>query len=59
MALRRLNPEMIAKLHDVVEKKRFEMSSQFEAYLESRVTNCVKEGMVEFCRTFLIWSLPI
>ena len=48
MALRRLDPEMIAKICDVVEKKMSEMSSQFEAWLEPRLTDCVKQGVVEF-----------
>lgn len=43
MALRRLDPEMIAKLHDVVEKN---ISKTF-ARLEARLTNQVKERMVE------------
>jgi hypothetical protein len=43
MALRRLDPAMIAKLHDVVEKN---ISKTF-AQMEARLTNQVKEWMVE------------
>ena len=50
---------MIAELYDVVDKKMSEMSSQFEAQLESRLTNCVKEGMVEFHRCLWSWSVPV
>ena len=59
MALRRLDLEMIAKLHNVVEKKMSKMSSQFEARLEAILTDQVKEGRVESCRYLLSWSLPI
>ena len=59
MALRRLDPEMIAKICDVVDKKMSKISSRFEAQLESRMTNCIKEGMVEFCRSLWSWSLLI
>ena len=54
MYSRRLDPKMIEKLCDVVDKKMFEMSSRFEAQLESRLIDCVKKGMVEFHRT--LWS---
>ena len=59
MALRILDSKMIAKLHDVVEKKMFDMSSQFHAQLNSRLTNSIKEGLVEFHRTLWSWSLSI
>ena len=59
MALRRLDPKMIAEIHDVVDKKMSKMSSRFEAQLESRLTNYVKEGMVEFHRCLWSWSLTI
>ena len=36
MALRGLDPKMIANLHDIVEKKFFEMSAQLDASLVDR-----------------------
>ena len=50
MALRGLDPGMIANLFDVVYRRFFEVSTWFEASL----TDQVKEGMVEFHRDF--WS---
>ena len=59
MSLRRLDLGMIANLHDVVEKKMFEMSSRFEAQMEARLAERVKGGMIEFHRCLWSWSLPI
>lgn len=55
MSLRRLDPRMIANLHDVVEKRLYEMFSRLEASLVDQV----KEGMVEFHRCLWSWSLLI
>ena len=71
MALRGLDPKMIVNLHDVVERKFFEMSSrldtsladrgkkvvaQFEASLVDRVKDEVRK---EFHIYLWSWSLPI
>ena len=71
MVLRGLDPKMIANLHDIVEKKFFEMSTQldasladqgkkviakFEASLADRVKDEVRK---EFCSYLCSWSLPI
>ena len=59
MALKILDPKMNAKLPNVVDKKMSEMSSRFEAQLDARLTDRVKEGMIEFCRCLWSWSLLI
>ena len=71
MALRGLDPKMIANLHDIVEKKFSEMSTQldaslanqgkkmiakFEASLDDQVKNLVRK---EFHSYLWSWSLPI
>lgn len=50
MSLRRLDHGMIANLYDVVEKRL----SNMLAWLEDRLTDQVKEVMVEFHRC--LWS---
>ena len=71
MALRRLDPKMIANLHDIVEKKFSKMSirldaslvdrgkkviAKFEASLADRVKDEVRK---EFHSCLWSWSLPI
>ena len=71
MALRGLKPEMIVNLCDVVERRFFKMSTQFEAGLANRAKEVstqfeassidrVKDRVrKEFHRCLWSWSLPI
>ena len=71
MTLRGLDPKMIANLHDIVEKKFFEMSTQLDASLadqgkkviakfEASLVDRVKDEVRKEFRSYLWgWSLPI
>lgn len=53
MSSRILDPQMIANIYDVVDKKILETF----AWLEASLINQVKEGIIEFHRD--LWSLSI
>ena len=71
MALRGLDPKMIANLHDIVEKKFSEISTRLNASLvdrgkkviakfEASLVDQVKDEVrKEFCSYLWSWSLPI